>query len=177
MRVWTVSIRLLHWLLVTSVVASWWTRHGYGSIHEWLGYCALAVVALRVVMGLVGHGPGRFARFVRAPARVWRYARSVVRGDAPRYLGHNPLGGWMAVALLVMVAAVSGSGWLYTTDRFWGLEWVENLHDGLTWALIGLVALHVSGVIHASLRHRENLAAAMLHGRKRAPEPGDVVDD
>ena len=66
------------------------------------------------------------------------------------------------------------SGWLYTTDRFWGVEWVEDLHDGLTNVLIGLVIIHVAGVIWTSLRGRENLVAAMFHGRKRRPGPEDV---
>ena len=82
----------------------------------------------------------------------------------------------MTVALLVMVLAVSASGWLYTTDRFWGYEWVENLHDGLTNVLIGLVALHLAGVAWSSLKHRENLVGAMWHGRKRAAAGNDVDD-
>ena len=85
----------------------------------------------------------------------------------PRYLGHNPLGGWMIVALLLMVGLVGASGWLYTTDRFWGVAWVEELHEQLSNLLLILVALHVAGVLYASYRHRENLIAAMIHGRKR----------
>jgi cytochrome b len=81
----------------------------------------------------------------------------------------------MIVALLATIAAVCLSGWLYTTDRFWGEAWVENVHEGLTWFLLGLVALHIGGVIFSSLRHGENLVAAMFHGRKRSPGPGDVL--
>jgi cytochrome b len=92
----------------------------------------------------------------------------MLRRREPRHLGHNPLGGWMTVILLLTVALVGLSGWLYTTDRFWGVEWVERLHSTLADALLALAAVHVAGAIYASFRHRENLVAAMVHGRKRA---------
>ena len=76
----------------------------------------------------------------------------------------------MIAALLITLLGIGGTGWLYTTDRFWGVGWVEELHEKLTYVLFGLTAPHISGVLFSSLRHRENLVAAMIHGRKRAPE-------
>ena len=81
----------------------------------------------------------------------------------------------MIAALLITLLGIGGTGWLYTTDRFWGVGWVEELHEKLTYVLFGLAALHISGVLFSSLRHRENLVAAMIHGRKRAPAPEDVA--
>lgn len=68
---------------------------------------------------------------------------------------------------LALVAATGASGWLYTTDRYWGVEWVEELHGALSDALIIAVTLHVLGAVAMSWRHRENLVAAMVHGWKR----------
>jgi cytochrome b len=79
----------------------------------------------------------------------------------------------MIVLLLATTALVCASGWLYTTDAYWGEQWLEELHGALSDALLALIALHVAGVVFTSLRQRENLAAAMLHGNKRAPAPGD----
>ena len=166
-RVWGVVVRLLHWSLVVTVVASWWTRYGFGRVHEWWGYAAAGVVTLRVLWGFIGPEHARFARFVKSPANTRAYFREVLKNQADRHIHHNPLGAWMVVALLVTVSAVCFSGWLYTTDRFWGLEWVENLHDGLTWCLILLLCGHLSGVLWGSLRDKENLVSAMIHGRKR----------
>lgn len=175
-EIWDPLVRVFHWLLVASVFAAWWTRHGFGRIHEWVGYVPLGLVVLRLAWGFLGPRHARFSQFVRSPGHTVRYGRDLVRGDAARYLGHNPLGGWMTVVLLCMVILVSGSGWLYTTDRFWGVEWVENLHDGLTNALIGLVGLHLAGVAWSSFKNRENLVASMIHGRKRAAEGRDIDD-
>ena len=165
--VWDALVRVLHWTLVLSVATAWLTRHSRGGWHEWIGYAALEVVANRVAWGFLGAGHARFSDFVRSPATTAAYARSVVSGREARYLGHNPLGGWMVVALLSMVALVGFTGWLYTTDRYWGVEWVEELHEALSNILFGFVALHIAGVVYTSLHHRENLVAAMIHGRKR----------
>ena len=71
-------------------------------------------------------------------------------------------------AIAAMPLQIAGAtGWLYTTDRFWGVAWVEELHETLSNVLFGFVALHILGVVLTSIRHRENLPASMLHGRKR----------
>jgi cytochrome b len=76
----------------------------------------------------------------------------------------------MTVALLALVALVGVSGWLYTTDRYWGVPWVEALHSTLSDILFVFVGLHILGVVFTSARHRESLPASMLHGRKRAED-------
>ena len=74
----------------------------------------------------------------------------------------------MVVLLLAAVALTVASGWLYTTDEFWGVQWIEVLHGASSDALLALATLHVAGVLFTSARQRENLVAAMIHGRKRA---------
>ena len=173
-RVWDLLVRLLHWSLVGTFAASWLTRHSPGPAHEWLGYTVLAVVVTRLLWGFLGTPHARFSSFVRSPSATLSYARSVAAGRQPRYLGHNPLGGWMIVALILAVLGICASGWLYTTDRYWGVEWVENLHRWLTDLGLALVALHLAGVALTSFHDRENLVASMIHGRKREPQPGDI---
>ncbi len=92
-RVWDPLVRIGHWLLVASVAAAWFTRHGGGVWHEWIGYAAVAIVAFRILWGWVGSRYARFAQFIRRPSDTIAYARGVVGGTEPRYLGHNPLGG------------------------------------------------------------------------------------
>jgi cytochrome b len=173
--VWDALVRVLHLGFIVGVAAAWLTRHRPGPWHEWIGYAVLAALALRLAWGVVGPASARFAQFVRGPASTLRYAAGVANGRAPRYIGHNPLGGWMIVMLLTLLAIISASGWLSTTDRYWGIAWVMNVHLYATWALLALLPLHIAGVVHASAKHRENLIAAMLHGRKRHAS-GDDVD-
>ena len=174
-RVWDRAVRLLHWTLVVSVAASAIGIVNWFGIHQPAGYVALAAVLLRLVWGGVGSRYARFAQFLRGPRAALRYARNVAGGCERRFIGHNPLGGWMVVALMLCISGLALTGWLYTTDAFWGDETVESVHRTLAWALLGLVALHLAGVIFASLRHRENLIAAMIGGFKRGPRDDDMA--
>ena len=141
--------------------------------HEGFGYAALAIIAARIVWGFIGPRHARFTNFVCTPAATMQYGLRALAGTEPRYIGHNPLGGWMIVSLLVVIALTGFSGWLYTTDEYWGVKWVGELHEGLANALLALIALHIAGVVFASFRHHENLVAAMLHGRKRAGDENE----
>lgn len=175
MRVWDALVRVLHLMFIAGVAAAWFTRHAAGAWHEWIGYAVMAALGTRLVWGFRGPAAARFARFVHGPATTFGYVRGLASGQAPRFIGHNPLGGWMIAALLALLLVITCTGWLATTDRYWGIAWVMNLHLWSTWALLGLVPLHVAGAIHASIRHRENLIAAMIHGRKRAASADDIA--
>ena len=177
-KVWDRAVRLLHWTLVLAVALAWISTEWGGGAHQPAGYVALAAVLLRAAWGLGRSGSGgyaRFAQFVRGPRRTLHYAVQVLQHREPRHVGHNPLGGWMVLALMGCVAGLGLTGWAYTSDWLWGDARVEALHIGLAWTLLGLAALHVAGVVFTSRRHRENLLRAMLDGRKRAPRGSDVA--
>lgn len=174
-RVWDLFVRAFHWLLVLSFALAWFSSHSSETIHHLAGYAAAALVGLRVVWGIVGTHYARFAQFTRGPRTVTAYLRAIVSGHEARYIGHNPAGGAMVLTLIGAMAATAGTGWMMTTDQFWGVEWVTKAHDWIAHGLLLLVMVHLAGVALASFRHRENLVRAMLTGRKREPEPGDVA--
>lgn len=174
-HVWDRAVRLLHWTLVGAVALAALGLVALFGVHQPAGYVALAAVLVRGVWGAVGSHYARFAQFVRGPRAALRYARAVAVGREPRFIGHNPLGGWMVVALMLCIVALAVTGWLYTTDMFWGDETVERVHRALAWTLLGLVVAHVAGVLFTGCRHRENLVAAMWGGAKRAPAQDDIA--
>jgi cytochrome b len=183
-KVWSAGLRALHWLLAASMIGAFVTHEGADWLHEWLGYTALVCAVLRLVWGLwPSPGPSlapqepsryaRFGQFVRSPLATWAYARAVLRRREPRYIGHNPLGGWMVVALLLVSSLAGITGALSVTDRFWGVGWVQDSHEFLGELMVPLVLLHWVGVAYTSWHHKDNLVAAMLHGRKDQ-RSGDV---
>jgi cytochrome b len=178
-RVWDRLVRSLHWLLAAAAGTAWasghWQPRHFDAVHHTAGYVCAAAVLLRLLWGVAGSRYARLRQFVRGPQAVWAYARALRAGHEPRYIGHNPLGGWMVLALWTCAAALSLSGFLYTTDWLWGYAWLENLHALLAWGLMALVIGHLGGVAMTSRRHREHLVAAMLTGDKRAAAPGDVA--
>ena len=142
-------------------------------VHVAAGYTIAGLVATRILWGVVGPRHARFSNFVRPPSEVLAYLRDVLLLRAPRYLGHNPAGGAMIVALLAALISTCVTGYMMTTDAYWGAKWVEELHELLANLTVGLVVAHIIGVLVASFEHRENLVAAMITGRKRAGAPTD----
>lgn len=173
-RVWDPVVRVFHWSLVLSFAIAWLTTHSFETLHHWSGYAASALVVMRLLWGGVGTPYARFSQFVHHPVTVLRYLQDMLKGRERRYLGHNPAGGAMIVALLAAMAATAFTGWMMTTDTYFGVKWVGELHETMAHGLLLLVLVHIGGVIFASLRHRENLVAAMITGHKRTAAEGET---
>ncbi|MBI1386018.1 MAG: cytochrome B [Rhizobiales bacterium] len=167
-QVWDPVVRLFHWSLVAAFTVAWLTADEWDAAHEWAGYAVAGLVVVRIVWGLVGTRNARFASFVRGPATTLAYLGDMLRRREARCLQHNPAGAAMIVALLFGLVVVSGTGWMMTLDQFSGVDWLEEVHELAANGLLALVALHVAGVLYASLSHGENLVKAMITGRKRA---------
>ncbi len=165
MPVWDRFVRVFHWTLVVLVGAAFLSPD-VKSLHESLGYAVLALVAARLVWGVIGPRHARFTDFVTRPAITLAYIRALPTGKVRRYVGHNPAGGAMVLALLSTLVIITISGFLSETDRFFGVEWVSSLHGASASLLLGLITCHLLGVLAASLLHRENLVLAMLTGTK-----------
>ncbi|MEQ8307064.1 MAG: cytochrome b/b6 domain-containing protein [Hoeflea sp.] len=174
-KVWDPLVRIFHWSLVGLFAFAFLTGDELQGPHELAGYVIAGLVALRIVWGLVGSRHARFSSFVYRPSTVAGFLGDTLRMKARRYLGHNPAGGLMVIALLLAIAAISVTGYMMTTDAYWGVGWVEELHEASAFGALALVALHLAGVLVASFEHGENLVRAMITGRKRAPGPGDVA--
>lgn len=167
-RVWDPLVRLFHWSLVLSFAVAWLSANFAENLHMWVGYAAGGLIMLRIVWGFIGTPYARFSHFVRSPSDVFQYLKAVASGSEARHIGHNPAGGAMIVALILGMGATVFTGWLLTTDMFWGVSWMQHLHNWSAHGLVLLVGLHIGGVVLASYRHRENLVAAMIVGTKRA---------
>ena len=159
-------MRLFHWSLVACVLLNLWVVEDGEPLHEWLGYTASALVGARIVWGLVGTRHARFTDFWPTPARLSRHLRALWRGEPEHHAGHNPLGAVMVLGLMVLVLALGLTGWLQTTDVFWGVDWMEDLHEALAEVLMPMVGLHAVAALVMGRLERTRLIKAMVTGVK-----------
>ena len=186
-RVWDRVVRSFHWLLVIGMASMIVSAHfGKQELHMVLGWIVLGLLTVRLVWGFIGSHHARFSSFVVSPFESLRYLGEVARGQPRHYLGHNPAGAAMVLALLGIVLMLTLSGLtLQATVEYDGplaalFAQVDDnypheafvLHKLATYALYLLVPLHILGVVMASRQHGENLILSMITGQKPAPTTG-----
>ncbi|MDR2856586.1 MAG: cytochrome b/b6 domain-containing protein [Novosphingobium sp.] len=174
-KVWDLPTRLFHWLMLLTVGFSWWSAEiGHMDWHTRSGIAALILLVFRLIWGVIGSSTARFANFVRAPAAVFAHLRRP--GNAIHTPGHNPLGGYSVVAMLLALAAQVGTG-LFAVDvdgiESGPLSYLVSFDQGRTAAAVHhisfsvlqvLVVLHVLAIIYYRIRGRR-LVMPMLTGR------------
>lgn len=177
LKVWDRFVRLSHWVLVGCLAVALLSGFFGGlprlALHLSVGIAALITVLLRIVWGFTGPGSARFSDFLRGPAAIIAH----VRGRDGRHLGHNPLGALMVLGLWTAVLALAVTGGLalgglykigpFAADGFALGHLSRDIHELLAFALMAMVIAHLGGVVFESQRNRENLAAAMVTGKKQ----------
>ena len=183
---WDGPTRLFKWMLVLVVFDGWLSNRYGASItawHKWNGYAALVLVVFRILWGFGGGSTARFSNFVVGPRRLLSYL-----GGGAKYLGHNPLGGLMVIALLLLVAAQATTG-LFSADEDrliiegplartvpdnvvdFAARWHQRIFELLE---IG-IALHIAANVIYALVRREPLIRAMVTGSKPAADYADMA--
>ncbi len=181
-KVWDLPTRLFHWTLVALLITQWLTAEASSTMdwHVRGGYAVLMLVLFRLIWGFVGSDTARFRDFVRGPGAALKYARSLLRGETPHYLGHNPLGAWSIIALLLLLLIQAGTG-LFANDDImtegplyaWvskgTSDWLTTIHKLNFNLLLLVIAVHLSAVLFYLLVKGENLIHPMLSGCKHLP--------
>lgn len=180
-KIWDVFIRVFHWSLVTAFAIAYLTEDDFATLHVYAGYTMMVLIALRLVWGFVGTPHARFSSFVVKPSVIFEYIKDVIQFKAKRYLGHNPAGGAMVIALLISLTATLVFGLLtYGTAEYSGplaslagrvdhsvAHSFKEIHEFFANFTLILVVLHVFGVLAASFQHKENLVKSMITGLKQ----------
>jgi len=180
-KVWDLFVRIFHWSLVLTFTVAYVTGEELEVLHNNAGYAVLVLVLLRIVWGIIGSRHARFSDFLYPPGEIRRFLRDTLAGRARRYLGHNPAGGAMIIAMLLclVITTVTGIAFYGVEDGAGPLamlagtpegikEMLEELHEFFANLMVLMVVVHIIGVIVESKLHNESLVRAMLTGRKRA---------
>jgi len=177
--IWDVPTRLFHWLFALTFAVGWITgdSDSWLDLHVFTGYLMLGLLGFRLIWGLVGSRYARFRSFLFGPGKAFRYFLSSLTRSAPRHVGHNPTAAWAVYLMLALGVLVGISGILVLGGEeqqgiasgllsFGEGEALKEVHEVLASVMLALVIIHLLGVAAESWLHRENLAKAMLNGRK-----------
>lgn len=180
-RIWDPLLRGFHWLLAAAVTATWLLGQ-FGpsrmTLHFWLGYFILGLLAFRLVWGIVGPEPARFFHLVHRPGAIVRYAGGMFRREPSYWPGHNPMGALSVIAMLALLAAQATSGLFVDPDDYINIGPLADTvsaatrksmlrwhHTGATLVLL-LVLLHVGMILFYRFWKREDLVTPMITGWK-----------
>ncbi len=183
LRLWDLPIRLFHWTLVVLIALSWWSvEQARMDLHLWSGYALLTLLVFRLLWGIFGSSTARFGQFVTGPRRVLTYLGGLARRSSTPTPGHNPAGGWVVMIMLLALLVQVGTGLFANDDIFTEgplVHWVDKdlsgtltgLHEDHFNLLLALIGLHIGAIVFYRLVKREDLARAMVTGRR--PWPAD----
>ncbi|MCG5502155.1 cytochrome b/b6 domain-containing protein [Ectothiorhodospira lacustris] len=182
--VWDPFVRIFHWGLASAFIIAYAVGDDAMDIHTLAGYAVLVLVLARIPWGFIGGTHARFRDFVRPPGEVMAHIRGLLRGQPEYHRGHNPLAGWIYVLMFISLIGLTVSGiatlgaeesagplaGLMASAGHGTAEAVEEIHEFLANFTLGLVLIHLTGVLLGSLTQKENLVRAMITGRKRRSE-------
>ena len=187
-RLWDGPTRLVHWALVVLLGFSWWSAEtDHLQWHRWSGYAVVGLVAFRLIWGVAGSGSARFAGFVKGPAATLAYLRTLPSRVHQVIPGHNPLGAWSVVVILLVLIVQTVTGlFAVDIDAFeagplsdrvdfdTGRLFAKWHHWSFT-ALQILVVLHLIAVAFYLVYKRANLIGPMITGYRRAAQDPGLV--
>lgn len=184
LRVWDGFVRLFHWILVLGFAIAFISGEVHASkLHALVGYTLSVLLLARFYWGFRGSHYARFRSFTFSASETSAYVRSLRSGQPRHYFGHNPAGALMVFALLVAVSLLllTGLATFAVIDFDGPLLFLANsvsdetsytlrkLHKLLPPVALGLVGVHLLGVVSGCLMHKENLVRAMITGNKTIP--------
>jgi len=171
--VWDMPVRIFHWLLVICFAGAWLSSESerWAMIHYAFGYTACLLVLIRMVWGLIGTRYARFSQFIKGTKAVLEHFMAMLRGHPHHTVGHNPAGGLVMFALMLLILLIGLTGYL-SVKEFLG-NFVSEAHEVFSSLALGLVIIHVIAAIGMSLIERQNLVRSMVNGKKQGmPEQG-----
>ncbi|MGV6812833.1 MAG: cytochrome b/b6 domain-containing protein [Brevirhabdus sp.] len=169
LRVWDPLVRLIHWSVALSVLINSFSD-GEEALHLWVGYIAAGLVGVRLLWGVTGPAHARFSAFPPNPVAAVRHAKGMMKTGNTVHLSHNPLGALMVYNIWLTIAVLGVTGYMMGTNQFFGIDWVEELHEGAYNWLVASIVLHVGGVVFDQWRSGVPLIKAMVTGKKRIPQ-------
>ena len=179
-KVWDLPIRLFHWSLVVMIVVCIYTINVDNvTAHQYAGTFVLVLLLFRVLWGLLGSTTAKFWDFVKGPMSAYQYLRYGITKTE----GHNPLGAYMVLLMLLVLFTQTITG-LFLTDNTYLhqdsplYQWVgsdarsvlKTIHQYNLYVIYTMVGLHVAAIVLYFLVKGQNLIKTLVVGTRTEDE-------
>lgn len=187
--IWDFPTRLFHWLLTLCIVAQWLTSELGGDLMDWhfvIGYFTLGLILFRLVWGFIGPKHARFNQFLVSPNKLIQYLKTLRRGNAPNYVGHNPIGGLIVPLIIVVIGLQVISGLFASDDVFYSGPYMASisaesqalmdwLHSQTFDVITVIIVIHILALLWHRFIAKHHLISAMFTGKKEAPKDQGIA--
>ena len=184
--IWDLPTRIFHWLLVIGISVQYITAEWMDDAIDWhftIGYCVLSLVLFRLCWGIVGTRYAKFNALNLNPSSTLDYAKTLPQRNSPKWAGHNPVGSWAVVLMLLLIALQAISGLFVTDDIFSEGPYrslasddikaiMAFIHFNFFDVLLGLIGIHVVAALVYQFYKKQPIITAMVTGKKPVSEDG-----
>lgn len=180
-KVWDFPTRVFHWGMIALLAGLWWSADAGELVwHQVLAYSLMVLIVFRIIWGVVGSDTAKFTHFIKHPKTVLQYAASIKRHGVSPSVGHNPLGGYMVIALIAILALQLTTG-LFATDEIFTegplysyvsnetALWLTWLHKQTFNGILLLASIHILAVLMHTIKG-DKLILPMITGYKRVSQ-------
>lgn len=164
--IWDKYVRLFHWSVATLFLLDFWVLEGGDPPHNWVGYAIGFLLIGRILWGFIGSHNARFSSFFPTPTRLRQHLADMKVGRVDPHEGHNPVGALMIFFLLTLLSLIVLTGWMQRWDMFWGVAWVEEMHEVLANIAMIAVVIHITAVVVMERKLGISLIRTMITGKR-----------
>lgn len=181
--IWDIGVRLSHWLVAILFFANYWFLDTGEWLHEWAGYLLASIIIARILWGTFSPGNANIAGLLPTPKTINGYVKLLfhtvnnqraLQNYHKKHSGHNPVGALMILFLWCSLLLTSITGWLQTTDKYWGEEWPATAHKISADAVMIAVCIHVMAVLITQVLCKQALIKPMLTGYRTGEQKDDA---
>lgn len=180
--IWDLPLRIFHWCFAITIFASWYTaenKEDYIDIHIQLGYIALGLLVFRVLWGIIGPKHARFSQFIPSPKTLFAYLKK--SKSHTKTAGHNPLGAFMVILMILLIAIQTITGLFISDDIFSSGPYysaisgelakvLKFLHINTFNFIIAAIVLHIGAILFYWVIKKQNLVLPMITGYKSSSD-------
>ncbi len=162
---WSLFTRIIHWVVAVVVFLNTFVVEEGDPPHRYMGYAALIFIGWRCFIGVFGKEHEKFVNFPIGIANIKLFLNTHFTKKHD-FQGHNPLASLNYLLIWLTILGLGITGWMMGLDRYFGEEWLEDIHGLISNSLNALVAIHLLGLAIDSYLFKRKSWLVMITGKK-----------